>query len=269
MDPKNPGAVDEIIHLGDYWDLDKMEANKKEILEINTEVGKLFKRAYKYLGAARPILESIIERNTEAMDFGKVNVETYKLINEIFKDIPVSKNAGKIRHLFGSAYTPNGWVEYTDSVLEDAKNVYYINGDAGTGKTTLFTKVFNEAIASGFDVEVYHTPLIPERIETIYIPKLKIGLTSSEIFRRNNYKTLNLNGLLDQNKISKYKDQIDFDKRIFVELIDRGIQNISMAKKKHDLMEQYYVPNMDFAKVENLRENLIKRVLRYEENSGE
>lgn len=43
VDPKNPGAVDEIIHLGDFWDEEKMRENKEAVLKSNARVGRLFK----------------------------------------------------------------------------------------------------------------------------------------------------------------------------------------------------------------------------------
>lgn len=53
VDPKNPGAVDEIIHLGDYWNEEGIRKNRDQILLVNKAVGKLFGRAYRYLKAAK------------------------------------------------------------------------------------------------------------------------------------------------------------------------------------------------------------------------
>ena len=39
-----------------------------------------------------------------------------------------------------------------------------------------------------------------------------------------------------------------------------------MAKAKHDIIEACYVPNMNFAEIEKLREDLVKRILKYENN---
>ncbi|EOD00453.1 hypothetical protein [Caldisalinibacter kiritimatiensis] len=264
MDPKNPGGVDEIIHLGDYWDLKKMEENKEEILKTNKEVGRLFKRAYRFLKSALPVYEDIVAKNSDSMDFGKVNIITYDLINEIFEEVPVNKNPGKDRHLFGSAYTPNGWVEHTDTILQDAKKVYYIKGDIGTGKSTLLQKVYNEALVSGMNVEVYHTPLNPEKIETIYIKDLNIGLTVSETFKKNNFKTIDLDSFMIKDKVKKYNEELEYDKKLLNILIDNAIININKAKKKHDVLETYYVPNMNFDEINKVKEELIDRILQYD-----
>jgi hypothetical protein len=269
VDPKNPGGVDEIIHLGDYWDLEKMEVNKQEILRVNKEVGRLFRRAYRFLKAALPIYEDIVVKYSEAMDFGKVNILTYNLINQTFEEIPVSNVTGKARHLFGSAYTPNGWVEYTDTILQDAEKVYYINGDIGTGKSTLLEKIYKEATISGLDVEVYHTPLIPEKIETIYIKELNIGLTTSKMFKDNNFKTIDLDSYLDKDMVKKYEEELQYDKKLLNILLDNAILNINRAKKNHDILETYYVPNMDFNEINKVKDKIIERILKYDINKAE
>lgn len=265
VDPKNPGAVDEIIHLGDYWDVDKMESNKFDILESIERNGKFYKRAYKYLGAARLIIEDIIWKIGEAMDFGKINLLTYKLIKDIFKDMEIKEFTGKVRELFGSAYTPEGWVEYTDTLLQNLREIYYITGEIGTGKSTLLEKIYKEGVIRGLDVEVYHSPLIPEKIETIIIKELGIGLTVSDKAKKFEYNEIDLDEYLDRNKLKVYDKDIKDDKKVFDELLDVAISSLSSAKKNHDGIEEYYVPNMDFDKIEKLRKGIIDRMLSYDE----
>ncbi len=263
VDPKNPGAVDEIIHLGDYWDIEKMEANKDAILTSNTEVGRLFARAYKFLESARPIAEDIINKNKEGMDFGKVNFETNKLIKEIFENISMKEKEGKERHLFGSAITPEGYVEFTDTIMQAIGKVYYIKGDMGTGKSTLIGKIYKQAIGMGLDVEIYHTPFIPEKIESIVIKEINVGITISNMYKNNNHKDIDLDQYLDTALIEKYKEEIEYDKKIFDNLMEQGISNIKSAKKEHDAMEKYYIPNMDFSEIDVVRKEIVKRILKY------
>lgn len=243
-----------------------MEDNKEKILEINAEVGRLFNRAYKYLASAKPIMEDMINKNSESMNFGKVNVVTNELINEIFENIPVSEVVGKDRHLFGSAYTPNGWVEFTESILQDANKIYRIKGDYGTGKTTMLTKIYKEAISSGLDVEIYHTPLIPEKIETIWIKDLGMGITTSNSLKGNVFKTIDLDSFADNKLSTKYKENIEEDRKILKYLLDVGLSNIAKAKRFHDVMEEYYIPNMDFVKVNDVKDELVQRILKYDKD---
>ena len=264
VDPKNPGAVDEIIHLGDFWDTKNMEESKDKILYYIENNSKFYKRAYKYFPAARLIQEDIIWMNSEAQDFAKVNIETNKLINDIFGELETSEKLGKERHLFGSAYTPNGWIEYTDTLLEGLEVVYYIKGDYGTGKSTLLEKVYKEAIARGLYVEIHHTPLIPEKIETVIIKELSLALTISKVAEKENYKTIDLDQYLNKEILEKYKLNIEQDKQVYKQLIDIALSNIAAAKKNHDMIETFYVPNMNFSEIEKLRDKLVKRILQYD-----
>ena len=140
VDPKNPGAVDEIV-----------------------------RRAYKFLKAAEPIYFDIEEKYSNSMNFGKVNLLVDEFIEKLFKKTSNSGQYKKERHLFGTAITPIGHIDYTDSILSQVKKVYYLDGEIGTGKTTFLTKVYEKAVQKGMSVEVYHYPLIKEKIETIII----------------------------------------------------------------------------------------------------
>jgi len=263
VDPKNPGAVDEIIHLGDFWNTEALEENKDRILYYIENNSKFYKRAYKYLPAAKLIQEDIIWMNGEAQNFAKVNIETNNLIKVIFGNIDTSSKLGKERHLFGSAYTPNGWVEYTDTLLEELEVVYYIKGDFGTGKSTMLEKIYKEAVIRGLDVEVYHTPLIPEKIETVIIKELSLALTISKVAEESNYRTIDLDQYLDNAILEKYKMNIEQDKKMFEELINIAISNISSAKTNHDIIENYYVPNMNFYEIDKIKQKVIDKMLKY------
>ena len=55
VDPKDPGAIDEIINLGDLLECSNLEKNKNKIIECSKSISESFQRAYKYLKAAEPI----------------------------------------------------------------------------------------------------------------------------------------------------------------------------------------------------------------------
>ena len=261
VDPKNPGVIDEIINLGEYWNEEELQKNKKEIIECSKEISSSFNRCYKFLKAAEPIYYDIEEKYKDCMDFGKVNKLTELFIENIFKDIENKGEYKTPRHLFGTAITPIGHVDYTDSLLSEADIVYYLNGEIGCGRTTFLKKVYEKALEKGMKVEVYHYPLIPEKIETILINDLKIGITTSNIYKDN--ETIDLSEFLDKDKLLKYEDDIDFDKKIFDELINYAISNLKKAKSKHDIIESYYVPNMYFDEINKLKDELIQKILKY------
>lgn len=261
VDPKNPGAIDEIVNLGDYWNLEGIEQNKEAVVACNKDISNSFKRAYKFLSAAAPIYRDIEEKYSDCMDFGKVNLITANLIEDIFKDIKSSDEYKPVRHLFGTAITPIGHIDYADSMLANANKVYYLKGEIGTGKTTLLKKVFEKAVEKGLSVEVYHYPLIPEKIETVLINDLGIAITTSCIFK--DEQTIDLDAFVDEVKLAPYKEEVEFDKKLLDELINYAILNLKRAKAKHDVIEAYYVPNMRFDEINQLKDQIITRILAY------
>ncbi|AFS78863.1 hypothetical protein Curi_c18570 [Gottschalkia acidurici 9a] len=261
-DPKVPGAVDEIINLGQYWNEDSLVKNKEKIRVLIESNSKYYIRTYKYLKAARAIYEDIVWKNQEALDVGKRNIEVENLVIEIFEGIEHSEFLGQERHLFGSAYTPDGWVEYTDSLIEELEDVYYIKGDIGTGKSSLLERVYKEGIKRGLDVEVFHSPLIPENIETIIIKGLNIGLTLSKLGEKGAKKAIDLNKYIDDSKLEIHKKDIEDDKKVVEQLINIAITNLTKTKENHDELEKYYSPNMNFKKLNEVSDKIISKTFK-------
>ena len=250
VDPKDPGAIDEIVNLGEFWNVDNLEKDKDKIIEVGKDISASFRRAYKFLKSAEPIYLDIEEKYKNSMNFGKVNLLVDEFIEKLFKETSNSGQNKKERHLFGTAITPIGHIDYTDSILSQVKKVYYLDGEIGTGKTTFLRKIYEKAVQKGMSVEVYHYPLIKEKIETIIIKDLDVAITVSHIFE--DREKIDLNQFIDKDKLSKYQEEIEFDKKIFNELINYAISNLKKAKSKHDIIEACYVPNMIFYEIEKL-----------------
>ena len=263
VDPKNPGAVDEILDLGNYWDRTELQKNKIDLIECNKEVSRFFKVGYKYFEAAAPIAYEIQSKNVDCMDFGKVNLITENLIKSIFNNIEPNGEYKEQIHLFGSGLTPLGHIEYTDTILDNVSKIFYLKGDLGTGKSTLLNKVANKATENGLEVEVFHAPLLPEKIETIYIKGLDVGITTSKLFKDKHLETLDLNEFMDLKKHDKYKEELEYSNKTLNDLLEYGMLNIKRAKEQHDVLENYYVPNMDFTELNKLKDILIERILEY------
>lgn len=119
VDPRHPGAVDEIVHLGDYWDEAGMRANKAEILKLTAEIGRLFERAYGYLAQAKILLDEVESyySDSRSLDIVGLNSLANQLNHEIFANGPVPR-AANARHLFASAISPGGLVNHFDTLFD-------------------------------------------------------------------------------------------------------------------------------------------------------
>jgi len=269
VDPKNPGAVDEIIHLGDFWNEEGIRKHKREIMDDNREVGRNFRRAYRYIKGAYSFYEDSMEIISWGIDNAKVNSVAKEFIDLLFGDTDTAKKEGSIRRLFASAITPNGYVNYLSTLLEGNK-VYMLEGRPGTGTEKVISKVMETAVEKGYDVEAYYCALNPLKLEHLVIPKLGVALATSNEYHKINIKDIvpiNLDEYIDNKILDKYKCELEYNKEQFDSIMDSAIKSIAKAKEIHDRMETYYISNMDFEAIKICFEVTLTRILQYAEES--
>ena len=267
VDPKNPGAVDEIVHLGDYWDETGIRGGKDEILSLNREVGRLFGRAYCYLKAAKVIHDGLETIYSEAMDWGSVNQAAGQLLQSIFGERPVSPKPGAIRKLFISAITPDGFKNYLPGLAETAKTIYTVAGPPGTGKSTLLAKLAQFATERGMDCEAFYCAFDPYKMEHLAIQSLDVLITTAVNPHRIGISQasaiIDTNQYLDPNIIASRSTWIETDQTQAETLQKQAVATIAQAKAVHDQMEQYYIPHMNFPAINDLRQRITERIMNY------
>ena len=181
----------------------------------------------------------------------------------------VSSHTGYKRHLC-PGYHPRGMLNYVDTMAPVLK--YVIEGEPGTGKSTLIEKIATAALERGYTVELYHCPLNPEKVEHIVIKELDVALTKSIEPHRYCYnpgdRVINLNEGLNQKVVAKYTTLVNENREMFFTLFNQAIKFIGRAKEHHDRLETYYTPYMDFAAIARRREEILQEILAYAEEVG-
>ncbi|HEY3315163.1 MAG TPA: PRK06851 family protein [Bacillota bacterium] len=267
VDPKNPGAVDEIVHLGDYWDEEGMRRNKEPILRLNGEVGRLFRRSYGYLATASIYLKQIESyyQETRALDVGGLNRLTLDIIDELFAAGPTGNRRPYERHLFATAITPDGPVNYLETIVGRLNRRYLINGDDGTGKTTIVQRLAEAATMNGYDTEVYHCALDPDKIDHVVIPQLSTAVING--VEPHYYQAKDSDIVIDTGDyVDKYIDlalqeERQMAREMYRQSFEIAVRFINRAKQTHDEMEKYFVPNMDFEAIEKRRVQVRDRIV--------
>lgn len=262
VDPVYPGALEEIVNLGQFWNESGMQKGKYEIMALNNEIKRLFDRAYKYLSAAKRLKDNIVATMEGCVDWAQVNKVTYDLVDKLFAAQGISDKSGRERHLFGSAITPDGVKDYLETIIGPCARKYVIKGKDGTGASKILKALSEQARMRGYDVEVYHCALDPDVIEHLLIPKLDVAVTTCERFEDNG-EVVDLNKFVNEKSLCYYREEIELDLGYVGIMVQEAIKCINKAKKNHDELEKYYIPNMDFHAVDQLRENILQKILRY------
>ena len=124
-------------------------------------------------------------------------------------------------------------------------------------------RIYNEAVIRGFYVECYHSPIDVDKIEDIIIPALDCSITVVNDYHKAKILPTNIMDItscLEEAIYRPLQAEIDRDKKLFEDLINKAIGSIQNAKKAHDELESFYVPNMNFDRVNEVLEATIKNI---------
>lgn len=263
VDPIYPGAIDEILNLGIALNNDALSLKKKELISVYKEISNNFQRAYKFLGAAKPIHEDWSRLNAQALDYSKLVTISDSLKEEIFNKQKIG--FGDERHIFATAFTPNGIITFTEDLIVGFKHKFILKGGPGFSKTKILTELGKLAQKKGYFVEYLHDPFDPVRIEHILIPEISTSIVTENEISKCSFdgKTYNIEDFCNLNVLQQNKEEIEYSKNIFYELTDKALNLISNAHKIHDDLEAYYIKSLDFNVLDNIYADVINKFEKY------
>lgn len=267
VDPINPGAVDSIIHLGDYWDEEGIRRNRDALINNNERIKSIFNRAYNYLAAAGKMYDnlcSIYESGIKHEELYKISAQ---IIGNELAHKEISSKQGDIKKYFASAITPNGFENYLETLLAGYQKVYMIHAPVGVSSERMLNLFMEGSAYRGFQVEGYYCPMKPStKLEHLLIPELSLAfITCNQYHSLDSSKikaeviNIHLDDIIRYDAIKYLQSILEDSKDKMKELLEKGIVCLSQAKKEHDELEKYYVPNMDFMKIDALRQELMQK----------
>ena len=169
-----------------------------------------------------------------------------------------------------------GITNYIKSLINGYKKVYIISNPVGLCATSLLNIFSESVIYRGFDIELYYCPMKPEsKIEHLLVPELGIAFISVNKYHdlepweiatdeegKHNPEIvhIDMNDMLDRRKLEKLENLIESNCDSMDKLICDGIGYLKRAKQEHDYLESFYIPNMDFKKIDELRDEIIAKI---------
>lgn len=264
-DPKTPGAVDEIINLGEFWNETGISANKKKIIKVRDEISNCFIRAYRYLGAALKIYEDTEAIYAAAMDKSALNILSWELVTMLFDLMPPTAVPGYERRLFASAITPDGLVNHLDDLMT-LDNIYVLEGFPGAGTEKVLERIKAGALERGFDAEAYYCAFRPDKLEHLILPGLNTAFTTVNSYHATDacaVRKIDFRQMLDDSKIAGCQPELEYNRIEFDRLLDKALDLLHSEKRLHDELESYYIPHMDFEAINRKQQEIINRILDY------
>lgn len=268
VDPVNPGAVDSIAHLGEFWDGEALKKCKSHVLESNGRIKRWFGYAYNYLEAAGAVYDALQAAYEDALENGELYRIAAGIVGDEMAHREIALKPGRIKKQFASAITPKGIQNHIDSIIEGYEKLYIITGPVGLSGERLLTIAAESALYRGMDVEAYYCPMKPDtKIEHLLIPGLNTAFVSVNQYhdlavreREEEIKRIDMNDIINWGRLEEFGPMLADCENRLKELIGEAVNCIVKAKKEHDRLESYYIPNMDFQKIDGLRDEIIGKI---------
>lgn len=267
VDPKFPGVSETILHFGAYWEEEKLLINKDAIIKTSEKISALFTKTYFYLAAAKCVYDSYVFTESQCIRQQAKQALENQLFKDLFNNLDFSDTKGSSRHLFSTSLSCDGIVDYLHTIIGDTKNVYFLKETLGCNTKQVMERLKNHALLLGLDIECYHSPIDPEKIDDLYIPHLDTIITvSSPIHKPKVFPThiYDFTDVLDAVALKQVDIELDRDKKLFMDLIDKGVSYLATEKKLHDVLENYYIDAVDFSKIDHLFDQLILTLFKKE-----
>lgn len=260
VDPKYPGAVDEIINLGQFWDTDVLKGNHDKIIELTDAVSQNFVKTFRYIGAASYLLRDSISLLQTGVIHSKLDRYAEKFAKKNFKS---HGGTGKETKRMLSGITPKGPICYNKELRNICDRLYVVEDNYCTAPL-LLEKLRDRAISAGYDVISYYCPMAPAtKIEHLYFPALKLGVTVSDEFHPYNgdfEHRISTQRFVDKEQIAPFKTRVKFNRKCAKSLLEGAYSTLDAAKSLHDALEENYIGAMDFHGVDALAEKVCNQI---------
>ncbi len=258
VDPTYPGAVEEIINLGDHWEEQYLRDHRQEIVECSNTIHDWFERCYEKLAEAGQVRQEWQQLKTNQQDGEKLAEVESGLLEEIFQ-----QQDNKVRHLFAAAVTPKGLTSFADALSKGCPVRYILQGAPGCGQQQLFKAIIRRAEMGGHTMEIFHYTYDPQEIKLVLLPELGVAILAEEQLVEKN--------LLPSDRIVPLEEYLQTDdgepeeeeklQQSLAELTRQAGENIRQAKAVHDQLEEYYIKAMDFEEVDFTASRVFNKIL--------
>lgn len=262
VEPKYPGACEEIINLGQFWCGEKLREKAAQIIDITNQNKKLHKTAAAYITAAGELIYDNLKLSERFTNQKKVQQFATKFALRL---IPKRKKHAPFEWVrFLGGVTPNGVVAYSKTIDQFYKNVVVIDDKYGAVAGVIMDVVRKTALDNGHEIITLKNLFLPSKlIDHILIPELSLAFVREYEYIKfsEEHRRIHARRFYDVNTLRAHRPRITFNRRVTRELLLGAIETLQKAKSVHDQMEKYYIDAMDFKAMTMFAEQKAEEIL--------
>lgn len=246
VDPRYPGAYDKIFNVGDFID-SNIEKHKEDIFLLNQNISNCFSKCYENLRIASSVYDAMKSESLKNADVRAIDAFCYNISRRVIHN----RDSKKTRKMFLSGITPQGNVNFCDSIMHD-KYIIRLDCEVGDGAGEVMKKIISYCENQNTDINVYFCPLKPYEPEHIVFENTQIAITTSNVF----HTVAQADEIVSFKEFSKNDYDNSANEEIYKKYINKALSDVGKAKKYHDELESFYINNFDFSKTESVFEEI-------------
>ncbi len=263
VEPRYPGAKETLINFYPCWNEEGLETDFDKIKGLVEKYTEYHKKACGLISVASALLKENIRVAKKYINYSKIDKYVKNLLKREFKKNSDGKGKENVR--FYSTVTPKGVKLYTDTIEKLCDKCYVIEDDIGAVSQLILKGIKEFVISRGMAIFTGYSVISPyEKLEHIIIPQLKIAFLTSNKFHNVELslpcKHVKANRFTDIHRLDERKQYISFNKKAAKQFLDEAVNNMKHAKAYHDELEQCYIMQVDFNKLDKLKEELLKKL---------
>ncbi len=247
-DAKYPGAVDEIINLGVAFDKKMLTSYRDRIIELNNLKGQHYASAYanlKFAGISSSQRNEIYEN--------AVFISGEEVANRIFNDIETLKRGRITKNKLLSSFGKDGYCRLNSNLSNDLNKT--VVSKESEKCFLLLREIYKYITSSGIEADVYTSPFSDDIIEQIYLPEYKRNVVFNDVLIRDL-----CDKAFDNTLLNKYDNIIEMHTSRIESALSFAQEEFSKASAAHFALESIYTPAMNFAKIDNITNNIIEEI---------
>lgn len=254
-----PGAIDEIIDLGAFWDSARLGQNREKISALSEQKSNCYKRAYLYLalaGGFDKAREKLLEKCLCKEKMKKAVIREFKHLTatkhptEDLRYLSAFSMAGPVR-LF---YTPKG------------TRIININDIFGSARFYLSVLRDELRAAKMYTYCLYPSCFSDDIPEAIYLPQNNtLFLADSDEWHD---RCINMKRFFVQKKIIENRSELRMLDAMRDKMLTSAEAALRMAGDAHFSLEKIYGETMDFSAKESFSREKIEKFVSYLHNES-
>src|SRR5699024_3461618 len=243
---KSLAFLDEKIATSRTETFNLVESFPVEEQELS-EVNRLTQQAYDCFAEGLKIHDDLEDIYINQMDLDHADAFSEQFIDDLLNNIQKkNRTAHTYTRLFGTN-TADGVVNVVPQLITEIKNVYYIKGRAGTGKSVFMKKVAAACADHGFDVELYYCSFDPNSVDMVLVRDMDFCIFDStdphEFFPQKDSDIIV--DLYDEfvaaGTDEKFAAEINDVHMRYKSCMKQGIHYLKEAGKKRQIIEDRYM----------------------------